>query len=410
MFIETRGLSKVFQLSAWRQAASLLGVLRGRQDVQEKARTVVAVDNVSLRIDEGQRVGIIGRNGAGKTTLLQMLAGLSQPTSGTIEVDGHVNCIMSLGVGLREDLSGRENIYISGEVNGKSRKEVDAVIDEAVAFAEVGDFIERPVRTYSSGMKARLTFAMITFISPEILIIDEALSVGDAIFSRKASARMKDICDRGRILIVVSHSMETIKNMCQRCIWMNDGRAVMDGNPADVTAAYVEHVRKLDEQAMQKQFRSRLGATGAADGCQVGDITLLDKSGQERLIFDVLDPMRIRVPVTVAGPIAKPDLRISIERMNGVGVLCRRASQDGFELDLSGGSAVFEAPLEAVRLGQTSYELRVELLSDCGPSPAVLAGRTIVFKVENPFYEFANPIYWPKAQWSVEPMPLSEVQ
>ena len=183
-----------------------------------------AIDNVSLKIEKGERVGIIGTNGAGKTTMLSIIAGLLEKTSGEIDVEGHVDCIMSLGTSIREDATGRMNIYIDGEVNGKSKEEIDEIIDEIINFSELGTAIDQPVRTYSTGMKSRLAFSMIIYLKPEILIIDEALSAGDTQFGIKASKMMKKICSQGKILILVSHSMNAIKDMCDRCIWMDHGK------------------------------------------------------------------------------------------------------------------------------------------------------------------------------------------
>src|SRR6185503_15052818 len=154
---------------------------------------------------------------------------------------------MTLGTVLREEATGRENIYIDAEVQGKTRTEVAPLVDRIIDFSELGTFIDLPVRTFSSGMKARLAFSMLAFIEPEILIIDEVLSVGDAGFSRKAGARMQELARAGRIVLVVSHGMRSIVDMCSRCLWLDGGRIVMDGDPRAVTAAYEQSVRAADD-------------------------------------------------------------------------------------------------------------------------------------------------------------------
>src|SRR5262249_3259859 len=161
--------------------------------------------SVTLKVGSGERVGIIGRNGAGKTTLLSILAGITQPTRGTIEVSGSVHAILTIGTVLREEATGRENIFLDGAVHGHAQEASKALAATSIDFAELGEFIDRPVRTYSSGMKARLAFAMGAFTRSDILIIDETLSVGDAQFSRKATRRMKQLTGEGQIVIVVSH-------------------------------------------------------------------------------------------------------------------------------------------------------------------------------------------------------------
>jgi len=403
MFVKTTNLTKVFRVSMGRPLLSLGRLLVGRKPVRGgRRKTVVAVDNASLHIGEGERVGIIGRNGAGKTTLLQMMAGLSAPTSGTVEVDGRVNCIMTLGVGLNETVSGRENIYIDGEANGKSRSEADAVIDDIIAFADVGEFIDHPLRTYSSGMKARLAFAMIAFIEPEILIIDEALSAGDAEFGKKASARMKEICDKGKILILVSHGMETIRNMCSRCIWMDHGKVRMDGDPQTVTEAYANHTRRADEAEIVRRFRRQVGRTSFTEDVAVTSVDCADAGGQERKVFRVGEAMTVRIGVRAGRRLPRPDLRISFGRSDGTLLMDNLASADGFECGPIDGEAVIEIPVRCLLFGQSTYEVHVELLDRDRPDDPVLAVHDSVLRVENPRYPHSYVAYYAPTTWTVQ--------
>lgn len=228
--IELREVSKTYQLDS----------------IDGETLTKDAVKSVSLSISPGERVGIIGPNGAGKSTLLQMISGISDPSSGMITVQGRVTCVMTLGVALRELATGRENIYLDGEALGFTRSHVEEYLDEVIEFSELGDFIDRPVRTYSTGMKSRLAFSMLIAAEPEILLIDEALSAGDVFFAKKASAKMASLTAAGKIVIVVSHGMSSITQMCERCIWMADGTVVMDGDSQSVTEAYLENCREAD--------------------------------------------------------------------------------------------------------------------------------------------------------------------
>lgn len=248
--IQVRNLSKVFALAAKEgQPVGLLEALRQGAPSGD-TREVRALDGISFSIAEGERVGIIGRNGAGKTTLLSILASLSKPSAGTVNVDGDVHAMLTIGAVLREDLTGRDNILLDAAVHGHGPEAVDTVIGDIVAFAELGDFIERPVRTYSSGMKARLAFSMSAFIDPDILILDETLAVGDVFFSQKAGQRMKEIAARGRIVVFVTHATSAIREMCTRCLWLEQGRLRMDGAPDEVTAAYEASLRDADEAAL----------------------------------------------------------------------------------------------------------------------------------------------------------------
>lgn len=400
MFIKTSHLSLIYQRSLAAQAFSILRLVMGYNPIGKmQDKTTVAVDDISLEVNEGERVGIIGNNGAGKTSLLQMISGLANATSGQIATEGRVTCIMTLGVGLNEECSGRENIYIDGEVNGKTRAEVDRVLEGIIDFADLGEFIDHPVRTYSSGMKSRLAFAMIAFIEPEILIIDEALSVGDTGFVAKASAKMKEICDRGKILVVVSHSMETIMRMCNRCIWMDKGRIVMDGSPHDVTETYREHVRRSDEANVLSKLKQRIGSESQVAGLMIDSLAVLNNEGLPRIIANVGDDLTVRIGIMAATCIQRPDLRFTLERMDGIIVLDNVASQDGWECAPIEGQVVFEIPLSSIGLGRQMYELRTELLDRDACPPAVLASRSTVLRLEGGPW---NAVACPRPEWRIE--------
>lgn len=404
MHIAVDNVSKSFPVTLAGQALTFIQVLRGKKPKNlSMKRNKVAVDCVSMRFEEGERVGIIGHNGAGKTTLLQMIAGLAEPSSGTIDVEGHVNCVMTLGVGLREELSGRENIYIDGELNGKIRRETDKVIDAIVAFADLGEFIDYPVRTYSSGMKARLAFAMIIFIEPEILIIDEALSAGDTRFVAKASAKMKEICNKGKILIVVSHSMGAIVDMCNRCIWMDHGKVVMDGPPQLVTEAYLKAVIAADELVMKQKFKKRIGVESYVNGLEILGLSFIDSAKTPRSIFTVGENMNVRIGITVTPPAEITDIRLCIERTDGVKVVDCLASEYGFDCSTINGIRSVEIPFEPLLLGKNTYEVTAELISNGkGGTPFVAARCREIFRIDNPLYSYENPVCWSPATWTFE--------
>lgn len=197
-----------------------------------------ALQDVSFEVRRGEAVGIVGRNGAGKSTLLQLIAGTLQPTSGTIGVRGRVAALLELGAGFNPEFTGRENVYLSGAVLGLSQAEVERRFDDIAAFADIGDFIEQPVKTYSSGMMMRLAFAVNTCVDPEILIVDEALSVGDAPFQAKCFRRLRQLIDGGVSLLFVSHDLGTVRSICSRALWLKQGRAEQWGEAKEVARAY----------------------------------------------------------------------------------------------------------------------------------------------------------------------------
>lgn len=278
-----------------------------------------AVDSLSLEIGEGTRLGIIGRNGAGKSTLVHLIAGIAEQSSGEMEVRGNVTSIMTLGIGLREEMSGRENIYVDGEIQGRSRAEVDLIIDDIIAFAELGEFIDHPVRTYSTGMKARLAFAMITYIDPEVLIIDEALSAGDAKFSAKAGRKIREICQRGKIVVLVSHSMGAIREICNRCIWIDNGRVIMDGTPDQVTEAYLDAVKAETEAVLKERFSGLAGPRSFAEGYAVRHAELVEAAtGQPNAAIERGTEVILRASLQVPDGAATPSLHFHIDRLDGL--------------------------------------------------------------------------------------------
>lgn len=217
---------------------------RGERAVRE----VHAVQNVSFDVPRGTSLGIIGANGAGKSTLMRSIAGVLPPTSGRIEVRGKISSLLALGVGFNGQLSGRENVILGGLASGLSRAEVEHRADEVAEFAEIGEFMDLPIRTYSSGMYQRLAFSVSVHMDPDILLIDEALSAGDASFKVKSAAKMKELMSSARAMFLVSHSMASIQQMCTDAIWMHKGKLMMHDTPDRCIAAYTKFL-KVGEEA-----------------------------------------------------------------------------------------------------------------------------------------------------------------
>lgn len=217
-----------------------------------------ALNNINFEIKKGETVGIIGKNGSGKSTLLKIITGVTSPNSGHVTVNGKISAILELGAGFNPQMSGIENIYLNNSISGFSKAETDKRIQDIIDFAELGDFIHQPVKTYSSGMKARLAFAVSINVEPDILIVDEALSVGDAAFQRKCFAKMEEIRAKGATILFVSHSENSIVNLCNRAIWISNGNQIIDGTPKLVTGLYMKHVNddKIDRAQIEKEFES----------------------------------------------------------------------------------------------------------------------------------------------------------
>ena len=207
----------------------------------KKTELFEAVKGVSFEVPKGEILGIVGKNGSGKSTLLKAIAGIFAPDEGTIDLHGHTVSLLSIGVGFQNKLSGRENIYLSGMLLGFSKAQIEEKIDDIIEFSELGEFIERPVKTYSSGMYSKLAFAITAILETEIMLIDEVLSVGDAKFKKKSYAKMKSlITNKDRTVVIVSHSSETLQKLCDSILWLHEGEIKMQGKCEEVLPIYEE--------------------------------------------------------------------------------------------------------------------------------------------------------------------------
>ena len=230
----------IFNATGRSLTSSILKVASGgKLDADPNGRVLVkALTNISFEISEGERVALLGHNGAGKSTLLRTLGRVYAPTSGRAEIVGEIGSLIDISLGINPEATGRENVFIRGQLLGLTKQEITAKYTEIVEFAELGDFMEMPVRTYSSGMHLRLAFAVSTVVRPEILLMDEWLSVGDADFQQKAEKRLLDLVSGTKILAIATHSRELVESVCSRAIWLEHGQIKMDGPVTEVSKAY----------------------------------------------------------------------------------------------------------------------------------------------------------------------------
>lgn len=225
---------------------------------------VLALDNISFSVEKGETLGIIGSNGSGKSTLLKIISGVTRQTEGKVVTDGRVSALLELGAGFNPEYTGVENIYLNGSIMGIPKAKISEKLEEILAFADIGDFAFKPVRTYSDGMFLRLAFSVAVFIEPDILIVDEALSVGDFIFRGKCFKRFEELKRKGTTILYVTHDIDSVRKFCTRAIWLEKGRLMMDGDVADVTSAYMEYAinGSIDREkyGMINRFGTDVGA------------------------------------------------------------------------------------------------------------------------------------------------------
>ncbi|WP_435922667.1 ABC transporter ATP-binding protein [Paenibacillus sp. DYY-L-2] len=219
----------------------------------------IALDGISFSIKKGDALGILGKNGSGKSTLLKLITGVLSPTSGTIQVNGKISAILELGAGFNAEYTGKENIYLNGLMMGLSRAEIEEKMDDIINFADIGDFIEQPVKIYSSGMFARLAFAVSINVEPDILIVDEALAVGDVRFQTKCIDKMKELKNNGTTILFVSHATEQVKRFCNKAIWLKDGEIQAIGESSEVADLYEDFMKYNSEQKLNEEHHNAIG-------------------------------------------------------------------------------------------------------------------------------------------------------
>jgi lipopolysaccharide transport system ATP-binding protein len=270
-----------------------------------------ALKDVSFEVRPGEVVGIIGRNGAGKSTLLKILSQITKPTTGRVEINGRVGSLLEVGTGFHPELTGRENVFLNGSILGMSRSEVARKFDEIAAFAEVDQFLDTPVKRYSSGMYIRLAFAVAAHLEPELLILDEVLSVGDVNFQKKCLGKMEDVADRGRTVLFVSHSMNAVTRLCPRAVLLHKGRVIADGTSEDVTRVYL----RSDHGTMAARSWPERDSAPGNDIARLRSFRACDRNGKTKEVFDIREPVGIEITFEVleSGHVLVPNFPVHNE-------------------------------------------------------------------------------------------------
>jgi lipopolysaccharide transport system ATP-binding protein len=318
-----------------------------------------ALNDVSFELREGESLALVGPNGAGKSTILKLLAKITTPTSGSVEVNGQLSALIELGAGFHPDLTGRENIFLNGTILGLSYKEISKRFDEIVEFSELDRFIDTPVKRYSSGMTVRLGFAVASCIEPDILLVDEVLAVGDASFRQKCIGRIKKLLSNGTSLLFVSHDMGLVKAVCERAIYLEQGNVMKFGSAVEVIENY-NHV--LDKKRARKLIASGL-ESGEEQIVEITKVEILDGVGQ---LFDAIypdQPLEIRLSYYAYKNFGKANALVRIYRSDGVSCCIVRTSLDGFPVELNQGQGIISVKLEPLQLFGGSYYVSAWILN-----------------------------------------------
>jgi lipopolysaccharide transport system ATP-binding protein len=336
-------------------AESVNSLIRGNGRFHLDKNALWALKDVSFEVKQGEMVGIIGRNGAGKSTLLKILSRITEPTQGRAEIWGRIGSLLEVGTGFHWELSGRENLYLSGAILGMKKAEIDRKFDQIVAFAEIEKFIDTPVKHYSSGMYMRLAFAVAAHLDPDILLIDEVLSVGDLAFQRKCMDHAKHLQERNATVLLVSHNMFAIKAMCDRAIYIADGQVRFDGAPEDVIQIYEQDSRL----SMAPWAQGIVGADPSQRPISITDIELLDENGQRRRMFNYGERMRVRLQFEAPQSVLNANFNISFFRSDNVACCNYNTAMDGFPIPCLSGKGAIEVLTPPLKLVSELYAIHV---------------------------------------------------
>lgn len=355
--------------------------MRGKQKYH---RDFWALRDISFEVPAGETVGVIGRNGAGKTTLLQIIAGVLQPTEGEVTVKGRVTALLELGSGFNHEYTGRENILLSGQILGFTEAEMRERLDVIVRFAELQDFVDQPVKTYSTGMIMRLAFAAAIHVDPDVLIVDEALSVGDVYFQRKSLDRIEFFRQAGKTVLFVSHDPRLIQRFCTRALWLESGRTAMIGEAKEVVTAYEAFCQRLENErlsaiSLETGQGSLDSGSVARDLKLVGSrwgnghikfagIELIDASGEAKWVFKTGEAMSIRLRIVADQDYEAPVFAVDVHRFDGffIGSINNYDSHP-MPLPIRRGENTIRLEIPNLDLPQNSYFLSLKAYTEADP-------------------------------------------
>lgn len=403
---------------------------------KNEARTTTfwALQDVTFSLRQGEMLGIIGRNGSGKSTLLKLIAGITKPTQGKVVVNGRLSALIELGGGFHPEISGRENIMINGIILGLSRKELLQKMDDIIAFSGLGDFIDAPVRTYSSGMFIRLGFSIAIHVDPEILLIDEILAVGDAKFGHKCIEKIEEYKNNQKTILLVSHDLSAVEKFCDRVVWLEKGRVMAEGHPREIIDQYLTYIEREESDSYAAEHahvtsdldshyehleQEDLDGFGLLSPHEKGverkrwgnreveiiEVTLLNREGKKDYVFQTGEPLTIKLVYQARKAIEKPVFGIGIFLQNGTCVYGSNTDIEHIQIDRIEGRGEVHCLIKALDLIESSYYLDVACHKRDG-FPYDYHFRLHKFAVRGRFHN-EQGIYRPVHEWSLKSETLS---
>ncbi len=444
--IELANVSKIYRRYGGRQFSTLKSALLQRSILRDlqPSETFPALTGVSFSVPKGSTYGVMGRNGSGKSTALKLVAGITKPTSGTVRVEGRISALIELGAGFHPEISGRENVFINGIMLGLTKREIQERFDDIVDFAELREFIDAPVKTYSSGMYMRLGFAVAINVNPDVLLVDEVLAVGDEGFTHKCLDKFAEFKRSNKTILLVTHSLNLIERFCDEALWLDGGRAMSHGDPKRVVGAYLTKVEEGEERLLAEttaravEEASRAGGEGrdgqerqdgrdgqdgrgaraehpadptsnmfqATEGrwgsrdVEITDVAFLDCDGQPAFVFHSGDPLSVRVKVLAVQPV--DDFVFGIGLFNADGVCCYGTNtflEDMHPLRLS-GEATATFAIDTLDLVEGTYKLDIAVHKRDG-FPYDYHRLLYTFRVKSRVHDVG--IYRPRHRWAFSP-------
>lgn len=430
-------VTKIYRRYGGRQFSTLKSALLSGNVVRNlsPAETFTALEDVSFVVPKGSTFGVIGRNGSGKSTALKCVAGITKPTRGTVTVDGRISALIELGAGFHPEISGRENVFINGIMLGLSKREIQKRFDEIVEFAELKEFIDAPVKTYSSGMYMRLGFAVAIHVDPDILLVDEVLAVGDEGFTHKCLDKFSEFRRRGKTVLLVTHSLGLVERFCDEAVWLDAGHKNAQGDPKRVIGAYITDVERQEEAFLaaadakagaglgskppdagsdssvpaasqdltpattDDMFRAGEGRWGLG-GVEIVDVVFLNDEGRATHIFHTGEPLTLLLRVRAARPVKDFVFGVGLFNAEGVCVYGTNTDIEEHEADELAGEAEVHLTFESLELVEGTYKLDVAVHKRDG-APYDYHRLLHTFRVKSRLKDVG--IYRPKHAWKFSP-------